>query len=50
MKAVVFWDVTPCDFVAASIFRAEDNKTCSSAMLVTSYQNMLRHTPEGGNL
>jgi len=50
MKVVVFWVVTPCVLVAASIFRAEDSKAGSSAMMVTSYQNMLHHTPEGSNL
>jgi len=48
-KAVVFWAVTPCVLVAASIFRAEDSKAGSSALMVTSYQNMLHHTPEGSN-
>jgi len=42
--------VTPCVLVAASIFRAEDSKACSFAMKVTSYQNMLHHTPEGSSL
>jgi len=50
MKVVVFWVVTPFVFVAASIFRTEDSKAGSSAMMVTSYQNMLHHTPEGSNL
>jgi len=50
MKVVVFWVVTPCVLVAASIFRADDSKAGFSAVMVTSHQNMLRHTPEGSNL
>jgi len=50
MKVVVFWVVTPCVLVAASIFKAEDSKAGSSALMVTSYQNMLHHTPEGSSL
>jgi hypothetical protein len=50
MKVVLFWVMTPCVLVAASIFTAEDNKAGSSAVMVTSYKNMLHQTPEGSNL
>jgi len=50
MKIVVFWVLTLCVLVAASIFRAEDSKAGSSAMMVTSYRNIVYHTPEGSSL
>jgi hypothetical protein len=50
MKVVVIWVVTPCVLVTPSIFTAEDSKAGSFAMMVTSYQNMLHHTPEGSSL